>query len=217
MDNAEDIAEAAPEDLTTPNKDQGPAQPLDLANPIKVEAFLNKISEPRPMIEVTPEIIIVKTPHNQPPAGYPVLRQRLTNKAPIIDTPDKPIVVPQTLLQGLQKIAKNHSKRILTCKHRDLKNNIRYIKYKLARMEAAIESELMAGQETPELLASMFMRQELEQFCASQQSKLISKLSQDCYPAIRIQNHKLILASARQIMSESAGSASPRNSDPAPL
>ena len=69
-------------------------------------------------------------------------------------------------------------------------------------MEAAIETEPMAGQETPDLLASMFMRQELEQFCTSQQNKLITKLSYGCHPAARIQNHKLILASARQIMSE---------------
>jgi len=68
-------------------------------------------------------------------------------------------------------------------------------------MEAAIETELMAGQETPKLLASMFIRQELEQYCTSQ-TKLITKLSHGYHPAARIQNHKLILASARQIMSE---------------
>jgi len=202
MGNTDDIAEADPINLTTPNKDQGPAQPVDLSKPIKVEAFLNKISNPHPTVEVTPEIIEVKTPVNRPPAGYPVLRQRLASKPPIIDTPEETIVVPLTLLQGLQKIAKNHSKRLMTCPHRELKHNIRWIKYKLARMEAAIETELMAGQETPELLASMFMRQELEQFCTSQQNKLITKLSHGCHPAARIQNHKLILASARQIMSE---------------
>ncbi len=37
------------------------------------------------------------------------------SKPPIIDTPDETIVVPLTLLQGLQKIAKNHSKRLMTC------------------------------------------------------------------------------------------------------
>ncbi len=44
---------------------------------------------------------------------------------------------------------------------RELKHNIRWTKYKLARMEAAIETELMAGQETPELLASMLIRQNM--------------------------------------------------------
>ena len=36
MDNTEDIAEADPVNLTTPNKDQGPAQPVDISKPIKV-------------------------------------------------------------------------------------------------------------------------------------------------------------------------------------
>jgi len=46
LDNAENIAEADPGNLTTPHKDQSPTQPVDLSKPIKVEAFLNKISDP---------------------------------------------------------------------------------------------------------------------------------------------------------------------------
>ena len=192
--NFDDMVEATPADLATPKTEQSPALPLDLTDPGNVDDFLNRILERHPMVEVTPDIIIMQTPDNKPPPRYPLLCQRLANNTPIVDTPEEPILVPQTLLQSLQKISKNHSKRLLTNRHRDLKINTWYIKYKLHRLEAAIETELMAGQETPELLASMFMRQELEQFCASQQAKLITKLSQDCCTSFRNQNHKQILA-----------------------
>jgi len=156
-DNSDEMVEATPTDLANSNDEQTPALPLDLTDTCNVEDFLNKGSTPPPMVEATPEIIITQTPENQPPPRYPLLRQRLNNKIPQIVTPEEPVLVPQTLFQSLQKIRKNHCKCLLNNWHRELKLSNRYIKYKLHRLEAAIEAELMAGQETPELLASMFM------------------------------------------------------------
>jgi len=108
---------------------------------------------------------------------------------------------PVSVIKTITQIGRSHNKLLSSnSRLKKWKNNNRYLVLKLQQLETAIETELLRGYHSNDMLASLILRIELEQFIKKQQGRFLFKLQSQCIPSKGDLNHQQIFAETVHLM-----------------